>query len=99
MIDVLLAAEVDGEKLAFGDVVANAMLLVQAGLGEAWPQRSSVQHNYRTSSGQAPFRVTATLLFQPTYTVNGVAGPALDPIQVPVTRDYVVHQIQAERTR
>jgi cytochrome P450 len=32
MIDVLLAAEIDGEKLAFTDVVSNAMLLVQAGL-------------------------------------------------------------------
>jgi cytochrome P450 len=32
MIDVLLSAEIDGEKLPFGDVVANAMLLVQAGL-------------------------------------------------------------------
>jgi cytochrome P450 len=32
MIDVLLNAELDGEKLAFADVVANAMLLVQAGL-------------------------------------------------------------------
>jgi cytochrome P450 len=32
MIDVLLNAEIDGERLPFGDVVANAMLLVQAGL-------------------------------------------------------------------
>ena len=32
MIDVLLSAEIDGEKLPFADVVANAMLLVQAGL-------------------------------------------------------------------
>lgn len=32
LIDVLLAAEVDGEKLSFDDVVANVMLLVQAGL-------------------------------------------------------------------
>ena len=32
IIDVLLGAEIDGEKLPFGDVVANAMLLVQAGL-------------------------------------------------------------------
>lgn len=32
LIDVLLAAEVDGEKLSFDDVVANALLLVQAGL-------------------------------------------------------------------
>lgn len=32
MIGVLLSAEIDGEKLPFNDVVANAMLLVQAGL-------------------------------------------------------------------
>lgn len=32
MLDVLLAAEIDGEKLPLQDVVANAMLLVQAGL-------------------------------------------------------------------
>jgi len=32
MIDVLLMAEIDGEKLPFSDVVANAMLLVQVGL-------------------------------------------------------------------
>jgi cytochrome P450 len=32
LIDVLLNAEIDGEKLQFGDIVANAMLLVQAGL-------------------------------------------------------------------
>ncbi len=32
MIDVLLSAEIDGQKLAFQDVVGNAMLLVQAGL-------------------------------------------------------------------
>ena len=32
MIDVLLSAEIDGEKLSFEDVVSNAMLLVQAGL-------------------------------------------------------------------
>jgi cytochrome P450 len=32
LIDVLLAAEIDGEKLSFDDAVANALLLVQAGL-------------------------------------------------------------------
>jgi cytochrome P450 len=32
MIDVLLSAEIDGEKLLFQDIVSNAMLLVQAGL-------------------------------------------------------------------
>lgn len=32
MIDVLLHAEIDGEPLPFNDIVANAILLVQAGL-------------------------------------------------------------------
>lgn len=32
MIDVLLTAEIDGERLPLADVVSNAMLLVQAGL-------------------------------------------------------------------
>jgi cytochrome P450 len=32
LIDVLLAAEIDGEKMSFDDVVANVLLLVQAGL-------------------------------------------------------------------
>jgi len=32
MIDVLLNTEIDGERLQFGDIVGNAMLLVQAGL-------------------------------------------------------------------
>jgi cytochrome P450 len=32
MIDVLLNAEIDGKNLQFGDIVGNAMLLVQAGL-------------------------------------------------------------------
>ncbi len=32
MIDVLLRAEIDGEPLPFNDIVANAILLVQAGL-------------------------------------------------------------------
>lgn len=32
LIDVLLGAEIEGEKLSFDDVVANVMLLVQAGL-------------------------------------------------------------------
>jgi hypothetical protein len=72
--------------------------IVQAGLGEAWPERSSVAHSYRYSSSE-PYTVTATLRFQPSYTVNGAAGAPLDPITIPVSRPYLVHQIQAERTR
>jgi hypothetical protein len=72
----------------------------RGGLGEAWPEHSSVQHNYAVASGdEHPYTVTATLLFQPTYTVNGVAGAPLEPIQVPASRTYVVHQLQAERTQ
>jgi hypothetical protein len=72
----------------------------RGGLGEAWPKHSSVQHNYAVASGdEHPYTVTATLLFQPTYTVNGVAGAPLEPIQVPASRTYAVHQLQAERTQ
>jgi cytochrome P450 len=45
MIDVLLNAEIDGEKLPFGDVVANAMLLVQAGLETTANAMSSAFHH------------------------------------------------------
>lgn len=45
MIDVLLGAEIDGEKLPFEDVVANAMLLVQAGL-ETTASAMSVAFHY-----------------------------------------------------
>lgn len=72
---------------------------VSAGLGEAWPEHSSVQHTYQNPSGAGPYRVTARLLFQPSYTVNGAPGEALDPIEVPVTRDYVVREVQAVRRR
>lgn len=44
MIDVLLSAEIDGEKLAFQDVVGNAMLLVQAGLETTANAMSSAFH-------------------------------------------------------
>lgn len=44
MIDVLINAEIDGEKLAFQDVVGNAMLLVQAGLETTANAMSSAFH-------------------------------------------------------
>lgn len=71
---------------------------INGGLGEAWPERSSIRHTYRYASpNDVPYRVTATLTFQPSYTVDGAAGDALAPIQVAVTRDYLVRQIQAIR--
>jgi cytochrome P450 len=44
MIDVLLSAEIDGERLPFGDIVSNAMLLVQAGLETTASAMSSAFH-------------------------------------------------------
>lgn len=63
------------------------------GLGEAWPKRSSVRHNYRSVSGAAPYVVRATLHFEPS--VEGADAGDLDPIEVTFRRPYVVGQIQA----
>lgn len=52
MIDVLLSAEIDGEKLAFGDVVSNAMLLVQAGLETTASAMSFAYHYLATNPGE-----------------------------------------------
>ena len=52
MIDVLLAAEIDGEKLPFQDVVANAMLLVQAGLETTASAMSFAFHYLATHPDQ-----------------------------------------------
>ncbi|MGV0793140.1 cytochrome P450 [Mycolicibacterium sp. XJ1819] len=52
MIDVLLSAEIDGEKLPFGDVVANAMLLVQAGLETTANAMSFAFHHLATHPGE-----------------------------------------------
>ena len=52
MIDVLLAAEIDGEKLAFGDVVSNAMLLVQAGLETTASAMSFAYHYLATNPAE-----------------------------------------------
>ncbi|KUH67615.1 cytochrome [Mycolicibacterium novocastrense] len=48
MIDVLLSAEIDGEKLPFADVVSNAMLLVQAGLETTANAMSFAFHHLAT---------------------------------------------------
>jgi hypothetical protein len=56
-----------------------------------------VQHTYRDPSGAHPYTVTAVLTFQPSYTVDGAAGEPLAPIVVPLTHEYVVHEVQAER--
>ena len=52
MIDVLLSAEIDGEKLSFADVVSNAMLLVQAGLETTASAMSFAYHYLATNAGE-----------------------------------------------
>lgn len=89
-----------GVEWDFGDGTPT----VSGGLGEAYPERSSIQHTYRDASpNDVPYRVTATLTFQPSYSVSDgsttTAGEALAPIRVPVTRDYLVRQVQAIRKR
>ena len=72
--------------------------VVSAGLGEAWPEKSSVRHTYRNVSASDGFHVVATLILQPSFDVNGFGGTALAPIRIPISRDYVVHEVQAMRT-
>lgn len=52
MIDVLLCAEIDGEKLSFGDIVSNAMLLVQAGLETTASAMSFAYHYLATNPAE-----------------------------------------------
>jgi hypothetical protein len=94
-LTVTVTAQLAGVEWDFGDGAPP----VQAGLGEAYPQESSVRHAYRYVSGPTPYTVTARLIFQPTYTVNGTPGASLDPIVVPITRPYRVNQVQAIRRR
>jgi hypothetical protein len=84
-----------GVEWNFGDGTP----MVSAGLGEAWPERSSVRHTYRNVSDRDGYGVVATLILQPTFDVNGAVGGALAPIRIPVSRDYVVHEVQAMRKK
>ena len=92
-ISVVVTVDLAGVEWDFGDGTP----VVRAGLGEAWPEHSSVRHAYTEASGDTPYTVTARLIFQPSYTVNGNLGAPLDPIVVPVEREYVVRQVQAVR--
>jgi len=58
MIDVLLSAEIDGEKLPFGDIVSNAMLLVQAGL-ETTASAMSFAYHYLATHAEERDRLTS----------------------------------------
>lgn len=67
-----------------------------AGLGEAWPERSSVSHNYRDRGDRT---VTVTIVLPAEYSVNGGAVQQLSPVVRTATIPYVVEEIQAVRNR
>jgi hypothetical protein len=94
-LTVNVTVALTGVEWNFGDGTP----VVTAGLGEAWPERSSVRHTYRMVSGDDPFEVAATLILQPSFDVNGAGGGILAPIRIPVGRDYVVHEVQAMRKK
>jgi hypothetical protein len=70
---------------------------VHGGLGEAWPDRSSVQHTYADPSTGAGHPVTVIVTLQPSFSVNGGAPAPLAPIVLTFTRPYVVREVQAVR--
>ena len=53
---------------------------VHGGLGEAWPQRSSVRHTYANPSPAGGYPVTVTVALQPTFSVDGGPATQLAPI-------------------
>ncbi len=69
MIDVLLNAEIDGEKLQFGDIVGNAMLLVQAGLETTASAMSFAFHYLATHPDERD-----RLIAEPELTAAGRRG-------------------------
>jgi len=73
---------------------------VRAGLGEAWPERSSVRHSYRyeTEPGR-PYKVTASLILDTSFSVNGDPATALPSITRLGELEVHVDEVQAVRNR
>jgi hypothetical protein len=73
---------------------------LEAGLGEAWPRRSSVHHVYGTSTPRArPVPLSATLTFTAGYRVDGGPWFALAPITRGASVPQDVDEVQAVRGR
>jgi len=73
---------------------------LDAGLGEAWPQRSSVHHVYEASTPHAlPARLTATITFAAGYRVDGGPWLSLAPLTRSATAPQHVDEVQAVRGR
>jgi hypothetical protein len=69
---------------------------ITAGLGEPWPARSSVSHNYRDKGA---FTVTVTITMPAQYRVNGGPPRQLPPVVRTATLAYPVDEVQAVRDR
>jgi hypothetical protein len=73
---------------------------VDAGLGEAWPQRSSVHHVYGASTPRAqPLQLAATLVLGAGYRVDGGPWLSLAPITRTASLPQDVDEVQAVRGR
>ena len=93
---VTVTARLAGVEWDFGDGTRRQA----SGLGEAWPERSSVRHTYRDPSPDGrPFEVKATVILQPRWSLDGDDQGDLDPIEIEFTRRYDVDEVQAVRRR
>jgi hypothetical protein len=71
-----------------------------AGPGAPWPEPSQVRHAYAEPSPAGhPYSVSATVVYAPGYTVDGVAGAPLAPVSFTLTREYPVRELEAVRQR
>jgi hypothetical protein len=73
---------------------------LDAGLGEPWPQRSSVHHVYAASTPRtAPATLAATLTFRAGYRVDGGPWLSLAPLTRTAEVPQDVDEVQAVRGR
>ena len=73
---------------------------VVAGLGEPWPQRSSVRHVYGTTTPAGrPATIAARLAFTAEYRVDGGSWLALTPVSRSASAPVEVDEVQAVRNR
>lgn len=70
--------------------------VLDAGLGERWPARSSVRHSYGLSGRHA---VDVSITLEAEYRVNGGVWAGLEPLQRTAALDYTVNELEAVRNR
>lgn len=89
-VTVTVTATLSDVAWSFGD----GSEVLHGGLGQPWPQRSDVRHNYRDTGS---FSVTASLTYLAAFTASNGAGGQLAPITITFSRPYEVHEVQAVR--